>query len=283
MTFERYLTEQGHTALTIKSYLYEIAVFLKTNPQAESYKYKDIINYMNAKIADYPDTFTPHRILASIKRYYDYLIGEGKIEYHPCRTFYIKNKKSKGIIHQDLFSSEELELMMQREGRIKVSLLRNRVVISLLIYQGLTAGEILRLKTKHIDFDNARIFIEGSRDLSQRHLDIHPKQYRIFDKYINREEANQTEVFLTGRTVKPITVEDISYITGVCKYLFPERNLNPVTIRQSVIANWLNEKNLPLEQVQLMAGHRWMSSTERYKQINPNEQRELIRKWHPLG
>ncbi len=122
----------------------------------------------------------------------------------------------------------------------------------------------------------------GSKELSQRHLEIHPKQYRIFDKYINGKE-NHTEVLLTHRNGNPMKVDDISNITGVCKYLFPERNLNPVTIRQSVIANWLNEKKLPLEQVQLMAGHKWMSSTERYKQMNLNEQRELIKKWHPLG
>ncbi len=55
------------------------------------------------------------------------------------------------------------------------------------------------------------------------------------------------------------------------------------TIRQSVIANWLNEKKLPLEQVQLMAGHRWISSTLKYRQNNIEQQRELMNKWFPLG
>ncbi|MEO6882419.1 MAG: hypothetical protein ABI199_00190 [Bacteroidia bacterium] len=68
----------------------------------------------------------------------------------------------------------------------------------------------------------------------------------------------------------------------IYKPLFPDRNLNTKTIRQSVIANWLNEKKIPLEQVQLLAGHRWTSSTERYKQNNLNEQRTLINKWFPL-
>jgi len=92
----------------------------------------------------------------------------------------------------------------------------------------------------------------------------------------------QDSILFTHKAGTPVTVEDISYHTGVRKHLFPDRNLNPVTIRQSVISNWLNERKFPLEDVQLMAGHKWMSATERYKQINLDEQRELINKWHPL-
>ncbi|HVA99149.1 MAG TPA: hypothetical protein VNG53_09660 [Bacteroidia bacterium] len=48
----------------------------------------------------------------------------------------------------------------------------------------------------------------------------------------------------------------LNYFVGTYKPLFPGRNLNPQTIRQNVIANWMNEKKLPLEQVQIMAGHK---------------------------
>jgi len=63
---------------------------------------------------------------------------------------------------------------------------------------------------------------------------------------------------------------------------FADRNLNLKTIRQSVIANWLNEKHIPMEQVQLMAGHRWISATARYCFTPIDEQQELINKFHPL-
>lgn len=54
------------------------------------------------------------------------------------------------------------------------------------------------------------------------------------------------------------------------------------TIRQSVISNLLNEKKMPQEDVQLFAGHRWTSSTEKYRRKDINEQRVLINRWHPL-
>jgi integrase/recombinase XerD len=80
-----------------------------------------------------------------------------------------------------------------------------------------------------------------------------------------------------------ITVGFINYLIKTLKPLFPDRNLNAKTIRQSVIANWLNEKKIPLEQVQLLAGHRWPSSTAVYRQNSIEEERELINRFHPLG
>lgn len=75
----------------------------------------------------------------------------------------------------------------------------------------------------------------------------------------------------------------MNYLVSTYKPLFPNRNLNPQTIRQSVISNWMNEKKLLLEQVQLMAGHKWFSSTVKYRQHNIEEQRGLMNKWFPLS
>lgn len=74
----------------------------------------------------------------------------------------------------------------------------------------------------------------------------------------------ETNAFILGKLGNRITVDDINYLVSTYKELFPDRNLNPGTIRQSVISNWLNEKKLPLEQVQLMSGQRWISTTVKY-------------------
>ena len=77
-------------------------------------------------------------------------------------------------------------------------------------------------------------------------------------------------------------MDDIHYLVSTFKGLFPDRNLTPSSIRQSVIANWLNEKKIPLEQVQLMSGQKWISTTVKYRQNNLEEQRELMNKWFPI-
>ncbi len=87
---------------------------------------------------------------------------------------------------------------------------------------------------------------------------------------------------LIGHRGEPETVEGIASMLEPLKGLFPDRPLNAKTIRCSVIANWLNVYKYRLKDVQEWAGHKWPSSTFRYKRMDIAEQREKIKKWHPL-
>ena len=64
------------------------------------------------------------------------------------------------------------------------------------------------------------------------------------------------------------------------------RQINPKVrscshIRQSVITRWL--KRYDLRTVQYMAGHKRISSMERYQAGNLEDLQEAINKCHPLG
>jgi site-specific recombinase XerD len=56
---------------------------------------------------------------------------------------------------------------------------------------------------------------------------------------------------------------------------------NPKQIRASAITNWL--KNYNLRQVQYMAGHKYVSSTERYQLNNLDNLQSKLEKYHPLN
>jgi site-specific recombinase XerD len=56
--------------------------------------------------------------------------------------------------------------------------------------------------------------------------------------------------------------------------------LHPKQIRASVITYWL--KNYNLRQVQYMAGHKYVSSTERYQLNNLDKLQSKLEKYHPL-
>ena len=63
------------------------------------------------------------------------------------------------------------------------------------------------------------------------------------------------------------------------KIIYPEIK-NAQQIRQSVITHWLKTNNL--REVQYMAGHRWVSSTERYQLNNLEGLKAQVDKYHPL-
>lgn len=285
-TFEKYLLQMRHSKTTVRSYLYTYNIFLSDRPNASALKYKDILEYLNEKQKAYNSPSIKTQLLPGIKKYYDYLIEIGQRNDHPCRTLMVKSPKGRDIILHDLFSSKELELLLDREERYADLKLRNQVVVSLLIYQGLTVSEISNLRLSHVDLDAGTIFVKESPKIARRHLEIMPKQYRILDRYINESRKDlirdKTEALVIGKLGTALTADDIHYLVSTYKMLFPDRNLTPATIRQSVVSNWLNEKKLPLEQVQLLAGHRWISSTAKYRQHNMEEQRELMNKWFPV-
>lgn len=284
-TLEMYLNEML-TAKTAESYLYTINHFVKTNPKAKRYRFKDMVSYMDEVSQKQSNPQYRIRILSAIKKYYDYLIITGQRSDHPCKKLNIKSNSSQAIQTQDLFSSEELQLLLQRENRYWFLELRNQVLLSLLIYQGLSSEEIIRLELKDIDLDNGTIYIKASKNLNRRTLELKPKQILPLSKYIDEVRPKmlmvKTDILILSKLGKPISVDGIHAIIEPLKSLFADRKLNPQTIRMSVICNWLNQGKLTLEQTQELAGHKWIGTTQNYIKSDAKNERELINRYFPF-
>lgn len=205
---------------------------------------------------------------------------------HPCKRLNIKVKQNQPIQTQDLFTSEELQLLLNRENRYQHIDARNAVVLSLLLYQGLASEEIVKLDVKDIDLDAGTIYIKASTNLNRRTLELVNKQMILFAKYINENRSkllrSNTDKLILSKLGKPMTVDSLQAIIEPLKGLFPDRKLSPQTIRMSVICNWLNEKKIPLERAQELAGHKWPGTTEKYFKVDANAERELINRYFPL-
>ncbi len=284
VTLEQFL-KQRLAEKTADSYLYTINNFIKTNPKCKRYKFQDIIRYMDEVTQKQSNVQYRIRILSAIKRYYEYLVMIGARKDHPCKKLNIKNRTNQDIQLQDLFSSEELQLLLQRENRYWFLETRNNVLLSLLIYQGLTSEEITNLELKDIDLENGTIYIKASKTLNRRTLELLNKQILPLSKYIDDVRPKMlrcaTDKLILNKLGKPISVDGIHSVTESLKNLFPDRKLNPQTIRMSIICNWLNEKKYDLVKVQELAGHKWPGTTEKYIRIDVNAERELINRYFP--
>ena len=96
---ENYLYRMGHTRQTIRSYMYAITNFLNTNPEADNYRYRDVLHYITEKVKDYGNSDTKNGILGAVKKYYDFLIDIGLRNDHPCKALILSKRKNKDIIH----------------------------------------------------------------------------------------------------------------------------------------------------------------------------------------
>ena len=283
-TLEQFLL-QNYSKQTVSSYLFAINHFLKLNPKAKRYKYENIVRYMDEISLKQPNSKYRVVILSAIKKYYDYLVMSGYRSDHPCKRLNIKVNSNQAIQVQDLFSSSELQVLLERENRYKHLDIRNNVLLSLLIYQGLTSDEITRLTVKDIDLDNGTVYIKASKTLNNRTLELVSRQMILFSNYINETRTEmlrcKTEKLIITKLGKPITVDSVHAMIVPLRALFPDRKLNPQTIRMSVICNWLNEKKIPLERAQELAGHKWPGTTEKYIKVNSSQQREMINRYFP--
>jgi site-specific recombinase XerD len=287
MSFSTYLQSLHHTQQSITSYEFIIKRFLIDNPNAKDFEYLEVFNYIKKLVLNQSEKKSYLLLQSGIKKYYNYLIKIGQRDTHPCASLFLKHKRNP-IIHQDLFSNNELTLLLRKQERYNVLKLRNRIIISLLIYQGLTVSELLRLKIKNINLDNGTLKIKKSRTLNNRILELSPKQQDWIVRYIKTDRAHlldskaPTEILLLNKLGQPISSDVVQYLIETFRIIFPGRKLSASTIRQSVIANWLNVHQLPLDQVQLLAGHKGMSSTLRYQKEDMKKQVEIMNRYFPI-
>jgi integrase/recombinase XerD len=178
---------------------------------------------------------------------------------------------------------------------------RNRVILGLIVYQGLTCGELHRLSVQDIKLREGKIQVPGDRRSHHRVLELKSFQVIELHEYLTQVRPAILSQAGTpkpgGRVARKTRIQDpdrlfasvngsgnlknsLHHLFCFLKKMNPEVK-NPGQIRQSVIAHWL--KNHNLRQVQYMAGHRWVSSTERYRLDNLEGLQAELDRYHPLG
>lgn len=282
--FENWLKDR-YPDNTIQSYSFSVKQFLDESNQAFYFNYQEVVDYFARLERAGLSSAYRIKILSAIKLFYDYLISVSVIQEHPCKRFFINDYSLKGVHFENLFSPDELQLLLEREERYQLLALKNKTVLSFLIYQALTGDEIVRLTTHDIDLDSGIVRVRSSARLAGRALELHPTQIMLLLKYVNdirpQLQKLKTDKLILSKTGNPITVDSIHALVSSMQNLFPGKILNPRSIRQSVMVNWLNIYKYSLSDVQLMAGHRWPSATEKYIRMDMMEKRKYINTIHP--
>ena len=279
--------QKNYTLQTTKAYIREIKIFITNNPNSKKYTYADVVNYIGVVRKKYPNPKTINMILSSIKAYYSYLCSTNQRKDNPTKAIKLRDKISRDIQLQDLFTGEELEILLNRKERYTNLEHRNKVLMSLLIYQGLQPRELANIKLNDINLQEATIFIKATNNTNSRTLPLKANQILLFQFYqteIRKKllKENESEKYLVGIRGNDFTEVDItSHLKHNYKSLFTNRKVNAKTIRQSVITNLLKQNN-DLRIVQSFAGHKYTSTTERYRQNDVELLQAAVNKYHPF-
>jgi site-specific recombinase XerD len=299
--YQHYLTAKGYSTETTAGMLKTTKKFIawieEQNIEITTINYNDITTYIKTNQQRGIKARTTQIIITHAKHYLNYLVEAGILSHNPALALQIKNTKHKTVYN--ILTAEELETIYKTyqsellsttkappQVLNKLSRKRNKVLLGLLIYQGIATEDIKNLEVKHLELREGNITIPGTKRSNERTLKLEPHQ--IFDLYDYVNEIRKEILVLTKKqsTALFISTGRGNNLQNTVQTLVTEirqQNRNVVSldqIRASIITNWLKQYNK--RKVQYMAGHRYVSSTEAYEANNIQSLQEDLQRFYPV-
>lgn len=296
MTFNEYLKDKNIS--TNSSHSYQNAVnrfttwYKKQDLQLEQLGYNDITAYMSYLKTKGNKQRTVGQELNGIKHFLNYQVSQGIIPNN-----YISHIKIQGVARKQLHTpikQEELDYLYEQYPIKKKAKTvgrkanphiqkRNKVLLGLLIYQGISTTDLNYLKVAHIDLVKTTVQLVGSRKIVGRSLRLDPVQILDIQYYLDQshselqhffEKDTDQFIFSQGKGIYNILTKlqiELQEIVPHLKYIRQ--------IRTAVITQWLKQYNL--REAQYRAGHRYVSSTENYRVNDIESLQQAISQFSP--
>jgi site-specific recombinase XerD len=285
-----YLEKKGFSTKSIPTYLSPIKNLESWSKQygtsIETIDYKTFLLYLetlNKRVAKR----TIVGYLGSLNHYFNYLQNQNYRSDNPIENLKIKGIPKKTVI-KNILDFEELEnlyYLYESENASNIRK-RNKIILGLMIYQGIKSEDIYNLKLENVKLQKGQIEIQTMRKSNGRILNLMAWQFMDIQEYQNQirpgiiyKDNLDTEQFFLSQKGRLTLRNSLKSLHDELKTY--NRNYQSFDqIRTSVIVNWLGQYNL--RKVQYLAGHRYISSTERYKQDNLESLQDMIDSFHPI-
>lgn len=227
--------------------------------------------------------------LTAARHLFEWNVARKRLTKNPARAVQLRGVKRplpSNLLSEDqllaLFRSYEVGDVQANPARQ-----RNKAMLGVLVFQGLDAGELARLEVEDVDLEGGLLSVPGSRTSEGRVLYLEGGQVLGLHRYLleGREKILEETGKGSGRLF--VSAGSGEKLNNALALLMRElRGLhgwfqNARQIRASRIALWLKEHDL--REAQYMAGHRYVSSTERYKAADLDALHRSLSRHHPLG
>lgn len=300
--FTKYLLGKNYSDATIGSFIRDVKKFKawleKENIEIENVTYNDMTSFLQGfgNIAQH----TKGCYLRGVKQYFNFLIQKEERTDNPAEFIQLKGLKRKTLY--DILNRRELDKLYnsytlpdetskdKNQNWFKAKVLaqkRNKVILGLMLYQALDTKDLKLLTVNDVKLREGKIFIPGTRRSNERELKLEALQIIDLMEYLLKTRSDILQ--LTGKESEQlfISIGTSERFANIMVYLvrrLQQLNKKVTSAKQlkaSVIVHWLKLYNL--RQVQYMAGHRYVSSTESFLVNEMEGMIEDIEKYHPIG
>lgn len=289
--FKEYLTQKQFSESTVKIYENGVKEFLDWTSNhhylEENIRYADLMNYIKHSQKKGKSKLNVQHQLLAVRHYFNYLVKSGKVKSNPAQGIYVRGIARR--LPHDLADHDELVKLHESYPVKDIRDQRNKVILGLLVFQGLTIEELETLEADHINLREGKIKIIGTDRTNERVLKLEASQVFELQEYLNKTRGR----ILYGPKVNEperikqliIGMEGGQALSGEVAWMM--RRLKHPKVRQasqiraSVIAEWTRRHDVRI--VQYMSGHKYVSSTERYQATHLEDLKEQLSKYHPLN
>jgi len=269
--FVRYLEERNLSPNTIKVYndnLTEFWKFIGKRSSIRSIKREEIKTFLFLLSEKKNQPITRRAKLTTIRSFFRYLEDEDVIKKNPTNNLPLP----KVVINEPVFPSE-----MEIKRLLKVVRNDNRaeVAIRILVETGIRLSELTSLSVGDIDTEGKTIRVRRKGNREQI-LPINSGLNKLLKSFVKNKNAdmpiiaNRRGARMTQRRVA-IMIQDYLKIAKIDR-----AGLSVHSFRHHFCVHLL-QKNVNLKTIQVLCGHRSISTTERYLHIANPELRQGVR------
>jgi site-specific recombinase XerD len=291
--YKSYLQKENYTESTIESYTKGAEIFIKwcnkNHTSPDLIDYKTILKFIKYLQRKGTTKKTVKHKIGTLKIYFKYLLSENYRIDNPVENINIKGEKR--TINYNLLDADELEDLYysfetdkHQEEYHKYTAKRSKIIIGLMVYQGLNTTDLGNLKEEHLQLNKGKIYVPSTKRSNARELELKSWQIMEFIEYQNEvRPILQKRLVNYSEQLFPINTRFNTITYQITKKLkkINHKIKNPKQIRASVITNWLGQYNL--RKTQYLAGHRYISSTEKYLQDDLENLHEIVNNFHPIS
>lgn len=281
--------EDGLSRNTIESYRRDLAQFggwlADTHGKAlTAASHSELLAFLAQRVSLRAKPRTTSRELSSLKRLYQFLLRQGKIQTDP--TLQIASPKLPRSLPKSL-SEEDVEALLNAPDVNGPLGVRDKTMLEVLYASGLRVSELVTLRVAQVSLDMGivRVLGKGSKERLVPLGDEAQEWVRRYTTEARPQLLNgktSDALFVTARA-EPMTRQAFWYlIKRHAKQGSIAKPLSPHTLRHAFATHLLNH-GADLRVVQLLLGHSDISTTQIYTHVARERLKQLHAKHHPRG
>ena len=280
--------EQGlsdHTLAAYRADLKGVAVFLKKQARTLlSAQRQDLLAYLTQRVKMGVRPRTTARLLSSLRRFYQYLVREGRLKVDPSAQ--IDAPKLGRPLPKSL-TEAEVETLLKAPDVNHLLGLRDRAMLEVLYASGLRVSELVNLQVTQINLRQGVLRVVGKGN-KERLVPLGEEAAEWLQRYL--EEARPAllrgrmcdEFFVTQRR-SAMTRQAFWYL--IKRYAQRAKiatALSPHGLRHSFATHLLNH-GADLRALQMLLGHSNLSTTQIYTHVARERLKGVHAVHHPRG